>query len=52
MKPFLHASCCGYKLFWLCYEFNCMKGESHKYVPDVDRMLYNTEKNYCKLQFL
>ena len=52
MRPSLHASCCAYKLFWLCYESNCMKGESRKYVRDVDQMGWNAEKkNYCKLQF-
>ena len=40
----LHASCCVYKLFRLCYKSNCMKGGSHKYVRDVDQMRQNTEK--------
>ena len=29
-----------------------MKGKSRKYVRDVDHMVQNTEKNFCKLQFL
>ena len=44
MKPFLHASCCAYKLFWQCHESNCMKGGSRKYVGDVDYMVQNIEK--------
>ena len=29
-----------------------MKSKSRKYVRDVEYMVYNIEKNYCKLQFL
>ena len=36
MKPFLLASYCTCKLFWLCYEYNYMKDKSRKYVRDVD----------------
>ena len=49
MRPFLHVSCCAYKLFWLCYESNCMKGESRKYIHDVDHMVYNSEKNLLQI---
>ena len=52
MKPFLHASCCAYKLLWSCCECNYMKVKSRKYVCDADHMVQNTEKNYCKLQFI
>ena len=40
----MHASCCAYKLFWLCYECNCMKGESRKYVSNVAHMVWKTGK--------
>ena len=29
-----------------------MKDKSFKYALDVDHMVQNAEKNYCKLQFL
>ena len=29
-----------------------MRGESRTYVREFDQMGKNTEKNYCKLQFL
>ena len=35
IRPSLQASCCACKLFWLCYESNCMRVEYHKYVHDV-----------------
>ena len=38
MRPSLHASCCACKLFWLCYESNCMRVEYDEYVHDVDQM--------------
>ena len=40
MSPFLHAICCACKLFWVCYESNCLKGESYNVgdVRDVDQM--------------
>ena len=44
MKVFLQVSCCAYKLFWLCYECNYMKGKNRKYVRDVGHMVQNTEK--------
>ena len=43
MTPFLHASCCAYKSFSLCYESLRRKDKSHKYVRDVDHMGYSTE---------
>ena len=52
MKSFLNARCCAYKLFSLYYQRNYIKGKSSKHVRGVDHMVQNTEKNYCKLQFL
>ena len=39
------------QIFWLCYECNCMKDESHKYVCVVIRCKMQ-EKNYWKQQFI
>ena len=33
-------------------ECNYMKVKSPKYVGNVDQMVPNTKKNYCKLQFI
>ena len=29
-----------------------MKGKSRKYASDADHLVKNTEKSYCKLQFI
>ena len=42
-KSFLHDSYCVYRLFWLCYECNNIKGKSRKYVC-ADHLVKKTKK--------